>query len=279
MPWVILDGADRAQAEAWRARFPEAWVCARPAQSGYAPCARTGLERARAVGATWALLLNDDVTLAPGALDLLVSAATADPRCGAAAPLLLDAHGRVNSYGLEVNLLGCARDRARGASVEAAIRLAPSSIAASAAALLLRVEALPDEGLDPSYRYYYEDVDLSLGLVDRGWTVRLVPDARALHVESLTIGRGSPRQVHYLARNQVRFLLRTFPARHLTWTLPLSLARLALRPAEHALRGEWRHAWACATASGALLAHLPRRRPMRARTFRQVAPRLRWSRG
>ncbi|MEZ6185511.1 MAG: glycosyltransferase [Planctomycetota bacterium] len=276
-PWVLLDGASEGDADAWRARFPEAQVVACAERRGFAPCAQVGLERARALGAEWALLLNDDVSLDPGALDLLLAAAQADPRAGALAPLLLDPLGRVNSYGLEVNLLGCARDRARGRPAEEALRLAPAAIAASAAALLVRIAALPEgEPLDPGYRYYYEDVDLGLALRDGGWTVRLVPDARGVHLESQSIGRGSPRKAHYLARNQVRFVLRTFPRRHLTWILPLALGRLALRPAVHAAHGEWRHAWATFTAGASLLRALPQRRPMGTRTFRQVAPRLRW---
>jgi len=276
VPCVVLDGAKEAEAEPWRARFPEAWVIARPRQSGFGPCARVGLERARALGAEWALLLNDDVRLEPGALARLLEVARADSRCGAVAPVLLDERGAVNSFGLEVNLLGQARDRARGRTLEEVLRLAPVAIAASGAALLVRVAALEAASLDAAYRYYYEDVDLGLALLDAGWTVRLVPEARAVHLESQTIGAGSARQAHYLARNQVRFLLRTFPARHLVWTLPLSLARLALRPAEHVARGQWAHALACAVAPGALVARLPSRRPMRKRTFRRVVPRLRW---
>ena len=276
VPCVVLDGAREGEAEAWRARSPEAWVIARPRRSGFGPCARVGLERARALGAEWALLLNDDVRLEPGALARLLEVARGDPRCGAAAPVLLDEQGSVTSFGLEVNLLGQARDRARGRSLEEVRRLAPTAIAASGAALLVRVAALEDASFDATYRYYYEDVDLGLALLDAGWTVRLVPGARAVHLESQTIGAGSARQAHYLARNQVRFLLRTFPARHLVWTLSLSLARMALRPTEHALRGQWSQAFACAVAPGALLARLPRRRPMRKRTFRRIVPRLRW---
>lgn len=276
VPCVVLDGAHEGEAEAWRARFPEAWVIARPRRSGFGPCARVGLERARALGAEWALLLNDDVRLEPGALARLLEVARADSRCGAVAPVLVDEQGVVNSFGLEVNLLGQARDRARGRTLEEVRRLAPVAIAASGAALLVRVAALTADAFDAAYRYYYEDVDLGLALRDAGWTVRLVPGARAVHLESQTLGAGSARQAHYLARNQVRFLIRTFPARHLVWTLPLSLARLALRPAGHVARGQVSQALACAAAPAALVVRLPRRRPMGKRTWRQVVPRLRW---
>jgi GT2 family glycosyltransferase len=255
-------------------RAAGAWHVALPAAAGFAGAVSEGLERARLEGAEWILLLNDDVWLEPGCLQALLEDAAADPGLGVLAPLLVAEDGATTA-GIELNWLGQGRDRAAPESERSA---ADGAIAVSGAVLLARPAALA--AWDRGWGFYYEDVDACLAARDQGLGIRVVQRARARHQGSASLGRGSSRQAFYLARNQLRLVLKTFPLPALWASAPLCLGRLALRPWTSLARGE------LAQASGELaaLASLPwllarasrTRRPMHPETFARVTPRLWW---
>lgn len=218
---VVDDGAREPIAP----RCGDAWVVRLERGRGFAPAAALGLERAWLFGADALLLVNDDVVLAPDALERLLGALD-DPRVAAAGPLLAreDEPSRADGFGIELDRLGCGRDRGAGRALEEVAQLDDAPDALTGAALLLRAAAYREVGgLDPGYRFYYEDVDLCLRLVARGWRLRAVASARGTHVHSATIGPGSPRQAFHLARSRLRFL-RSRPAAALR--VPLIAARL-----------------------------------------------------
>lgn len=281
---VVADGPDAAsRAGPVVAGRPDLHLVPLPRRAGYAPATAAGLERALLLGARWVLLLNDDCHLAPDAVTRLLEVG-ADPNVGVVAPLLVAADGgTLESAGLEVNRLGSGRDRLRGALPAAAPSEPFDPVAVTGAALLVRDLALRAAGgLDPSWTFYFEDVDLCLSARDAGFRVRLAPAARAAHTRSATLGRGSPRQAHWLAANQVRLVARRWSAPGLLVALPLALGRAALRPVEAVARGELAVAAAEAAAFLRALARTPgdlaRRRPMRDANARKLTARWRWER-
>lgn len=280
---VVADGPEAAsRAGRVVAGRPGLHLVPLPRRAGYAPATAAGVERALLLGARWVLLLNDDCHLARDALARLLEVG-ADPNVGVVAPLLVGSDGgTLESAGLEVNQLGSGRDRLRGAPPSAAPTEPFDPVAVTGAALLVRDAALRAAGgLDPSWTFYFEDVDLCLAARDAGFRVRLAPAARASHARSATLGRGSARQAHWLAANQVRLVARRWAAPGLLVALPLALGRAALRPVETAARGELVVAAAEAAALLRALARTPgdlaRRRPMGDANARKLSPRWRWS--
>jgi GT2 family glycosyltransferase len=254
----------------------------RPRRTGYAPATAAGVERALLLGARWVLLLNDDCRLAPDAVARLLDVG-ADPNVGVVGPLVVaDDGAALESAGLDVNRLGSGRDRLRGARPDLAPAAPCDPVAVTGAALLVRDVALRAAGgLDPSWRFYFEDVDLCLSVRDAGFRIRLAPAARAVHSRSATLGRGSARQAYWLATNQVRLVARRWGAPALFSALPLALGRAALRPVEAVLRGELAVAAAEAAALVSACVRTPfdlaRRRPVRDATARKLSPAWTWS--
>lgn len=83
-------------------------------------------------------------------------------------------------------------------------------------AVLYRAEVFRQVGLlEESFESYLEDADFGLRCAAQRITGRYVPEARAVHVGSATLGRWHPETVRLMARNQLLLAARHYAARHL----------------------------------------------------------------
>jgi GT2 family glycosyltransferase len=91
-------------------------------------------------------------------------------------------------------------------------------------AVLYRADVFRQVGLlEESFESYLEDADFGLRCAAQGIAGRYVPEARATHIGSATLGRWHPDTVRRIARNQVLLAARHFEAR-LIW--PILVAQL-----------------------------------------------------
>lgn len=172
----------------------------------------------RAVDATesrYILLLNNDVELEPDYVAKLVAALDADPQLGFVTGKLLRATERTHLDG--------AGDAALTAG--AAYRLGNFDrddgqydrqmplLSGCGAAVLYRREAFVNSGgLDLDFFAYLDDLDLALRVQLLGYDGLYLPDARAYHIGSATLGDAlHPRVIEYVTRNQVYLLIKDYP--------------------------------------------------------------------
>jgi GT2 family glycosyltransferase len=174
---------------------------------GFAGGMNAGIQRLSAEGCDAFLLLNNDAWLEPECVALLAEALQ-DPTLAAVGPVILrEADGRVESRGVRTDLRwGWTRLVGHG-------ELPPGgegrewAQALSGAVMMVSRAALERVGpLDEAYFFALEDVDWCLRAADAGLRVAVVPRARAHHVGSQTIGRGSPDRLYYACRNQIRLV-------------------------------------------------------------------------
>ena len=91
-------------------------------------------------------------------------------------------------------------------------------------AVLYRAEVFRQVGLlEESFESYLEDADFGLRCAAQRITGRYVPDARAVHVGSATLGRWHAETVRRMARNQLLLAARHYSA-HYLW--PILVAQL-----------------------------------------------------
>ncbi len=76
---VVLDGCDDGSLEVLKSEAPEVQTVEGDGSLWWSGCVNRGAERARALGATHYLILNDDVLLDQGALHALMTAAMSRP--------------------------------------------------------------------------------------------------------------------------------------------------------------------------------------------------------
>lgn len=131
-------------------------------------------------------LMNPDVNLEPGCLDVLLRQALTDPAQGIWGPKLLREPGILDSAGHDFVRSRRFRDRGMGERDE---NQYPGGdiFAICGAAILLRRDMLEEikllgEYFDEDFFVYHEDTDLCWRAWHQGWRVRYVPDAVATHL-------------------------------------------------------------------------------------------------
>ncbi len=210
------------------------------------------LRRARG---RYALLLNEDSELLPGATLALWQALEEHPRAACAGARLLRADGSAQAcawrFPAPLTALAGALFLHRAFTVQSRGERTREVDWCQSAALLVRAEAAAQVGyLDPDFFVYSDEVDFARRLRDAGWRSLYVPAASAVHHEQLSTGAVPERRIVEMARNRDLYMrkhhspLAALVVRWLTaYTYALrSLAALALPG--HDPRRYWRHATA-----------------------------------
>lgn len=169
----------------------------------------------------YAILLNSDTRVLPGALQTLANFMDAHPQAGACGPLLLNADGSLQPSCHPVLTAG--REFWRLLFLEP---LAPRATypqhrwsRASAhpvevikgACLVLRQEALAQVGLlDERYFMYTEEMDLCHRLLQAGWQNYWVPQAQVIHYGEASSKQASEAMFVALYRSKVQFQRKAF---------------------------------------------------------------------
>lgn len=107
-------------------------------------------------------------------------------------------------------------------------------------------------GLDEMLPFYYEDIDLCWHVRRLGYKVVYAGNSVAMHHESTSFPRNTPRYLFHFHRGRCRFMLKNYPIRQLlTKSLPNELIWFL----HHPVREKWW--WPVVKAYGATLAVLP----------------------
>lgn len=197
---------------------------------GFGAGCNVGAAAAWARGATRVLLLNPDATIDGRSVALLEDVVAREPLT-LAAPVVRRPDGSVWTAG---NRLDLTTGRMLPPSSEST-----SEMAWLSGACLLATAELWQRigGFDDAYFLYWEDVDLSARVTAAGGTLRVVPEAVAIHEvggTQVTTGRArSPLYYYFNIRNR-----QLFAERHLSPPLRRRWSRTALPAArEIVLRG------------------------------------------
>ena len=162
-------------------RFPQVELLRTGSNLGYAGGNNVGLRRALERGADWVLLMNNDAIAEPGIGAALARAAEQRPDAGILACKVLFEDGETVEYA--------------GASFK-------TLVGYSGAAMAISVAALEHGQLAEDLFAYVEDVELSLRLRRRGYSVVFVPDAVVRHKGSAATGGSvSTHNLYYDTRN------------------------------------------------------------------------------
>ncbi len=176
----------------------------------------------------YVFLLNNDVELEPDCLGQLVRALEDNPHYAAAVPKLFQwANPKLlDGVGDEV-LLGGGAYRVGYGELDTGQHDRPEPVfgACAAAALYRRSFLEAMGGFDEDFFAYRDDVDLSLRAQLRGYRFLYVPQARARHHGSATLGSPfHPLVIRLSTRNQLCLLAKDYPATVLFRLAPRLLA-------------------------------------------------------
>jgi GT2 family glycosyltransferase len=183
---IVVDGASQDGSQALvREHFPDVTLLALADNLGFAGAVNRGIEYARARGAQYVALLNNDAVADEHWLGNLIGAAERHPRAGTVTSKFLRYDRRhIDSTGDFYSSWGWAyprgRDEVDSGQYDGAE--AQEVFCGSGGASLYRVAMLQQVGLfDEDYFAYLEDQDLGFRAQMMGWTARYEPTAVAYH--------------------------------------------------------------------------------------------------
>jgi N-acetylglucosaminyl-diphospho-decaprenol L-rhamnosyltransferase len=207
------------------------------------------LRRARG---RYALLLNEDSELLPGATLALWQALQSRPDAACAGAKLLRPDGRAQAcawrFPSPLTALAGALFLHRFYTVQSRGERTREVDWCQSSTLLVRREAAAQVGyLDPDFFVYSDEVDFARRLRDADWCSLYVPQALAVHHEQLATGAVPERRIVELARNRDLYMRKHHSpaaARLVRWLTAYSYALRALAALAlpgHSPRRYWRH--------------------------------------
>jgi len=252
---VVVDNASTDGSPAMvQAEFPEVLVCANQANPGYGAAANQALALCPS---PYALVLNSDTRLQPGALAALGAYLDAHPQAAVVGPRLLNPDGspQLSCYAFPTPLHVFLEESTliRGIGALPGLREAFTHTQTPnrsrrvdwvlGAVLALRRAAVDAvHGFDAAFFLYAEEVDLSYRLRQAGWQTHFTPEATVVHVGGASTRQRRAAMTQQFIRSLMLFYQRHYsPWRQAQLLLIVKgivlarwgrdLARLRLRPA------------------------------------------------
>ena len=200
----------------------------------------------------YALLLNEDSELLPGATLALHEALQERPAAACAGARLLRPDGSPQACAWRFTspwtALAGALLLQRLVTVQSRGKKTHEVDWCQSAALLVRREAAAAVGyLDPDFFVYSDEVDFALRLRKAGWSSLFVPGALAIHQEQLATGAVPERRIVEMSRNRDLYMRKhhsATAARAVRWLTAYAYALralIALALPGHDPRRLWRH--------------------------------------
>jgi len=208
---VVDNGSTDDSVAAVRATYPRVTLIETGENLGYVGGNNVGLEYARAMGADYALLLNNDTEVAPDFLRLLVEAAEANPATGIVGPTIyyFDRPNVVWSAGGDIDWR---RGRTRMIGLDEVDQgqfghtLRPVDFV-TGCAMLIKMSLVEQVGLlDARFFAYYEETEWCVRAARAGFKILHVPQAKIWHKILPEDREASPQVQYYMTRNRLLLL-------------------------------------------------------------------------
>jgi GT2 family glycosyltransferase len=218
--------------------------------------AQSDSELLRRARGRYALLLNEDSELRPGATLALYGALEEHPQAACAGARLVRPDGSAQAcawrFPTPWTALAGALFLHRLLTVQSRGSRTRTVDWCQSSALLVRCAAAAEVGyLDSDFFVYSDEVDFQRRLRDAGWRSLYVPAAVAVHDEQLATDASGERRIVELARNRDRYMRKhhaAVAARAVRWLTAASYALRALAALPRN-RGRARRHWVAVTAT------------------------------
>lgn len=200
---LIDNGSADSSAAVLAKEFAGVKYLALPENLGFAGGFNTGIQYCMQNNAQWIWLLNNDTTVAPESLDVLIAQAIQHPEAavfGAAVHYddVVSGPGQIDFLRAKTYLRPLKDFDSKAITSEWL----------SGSNLLLRCTALVDENyiFDPGYFLYFEDTEFCTRIRKHGWKCLYIPEARIYHKgNASTSGELSYWRAYYYTRNRLLF--------------------------------------------------------------------------
>ena len=190
---IVVDNASSdGSVEAFRREFPEVEILVQERNLRFAGGNNAGIRRALDEEAEFVVLLNNDTTVHPAFIDVLLERMWSDPACGMAAPKIYyyDAPNTVWFAGGEISFwTGTMKHTGIRKEDGCRFNKAHTIDYASGCCVIVRASVITKVGmLDEAYFMYGEDADWCMRIRNAGYAIWYEPAAKVWHKLSVSAG-------------------------------------------------------------------------------------------
>jgi GT2 family glycosyltransferase len=217
--YVVDNNSADSSAEMVRQEFPRVRFFANQENLGFAAANNQVLST---VSARQYLLLNPDTKIVPGALHVLREFLKGNPQIGVAAPQLLNRDGSIQRScrsfptlaGMALELTGLSRlfPHAKASNykmMDFDHTYARQVDQPEGACLLVRKEVFDQVGLfDEHFFMLFEEVDWCYRVMQAGWKIWFVPQAKVIHFYGQSIKQVKAKMIYHSHRGFFRYLMK-----------------------------------------------------------------------
>jgi GT2 family glycosyltransferase len=199
---LVENSTDHEIIDAIRVQFPDIEILVTGRNLGYAGGNNAGILHAMEREPEYIFLLNNDISVKPDTLAILVHELETHRDCAACQPLVVYAEnpGVIWSAGTKMHL-GYPRLYLKNSSRRPEQSGEPP-FGLVGCALLFRASVFKDIGLfDESLFLMHEETDWCIRAKEMGYSLRVVPAAQVQHKVSATLGSLSAPYLYYVSRN------------------------------------------------------------------------------
>jgi GT2 family glycosyltransferase len=226
---VVDNGSTDGSEDAIRAAYPSVTVVRTEKNLGPSGGGNLGFRWALDHSYDYALILNNDIEVAPDFVRQLVAVAESDPRIGIVGPkayyfwqrdTIWSAGGRLRFAEAVTS------ERGMGLVDRGQFDVDDDVEYVNGCAMLVKRAVFEQIGLwDPSYQLCFEDADFSLRARRAGWRIRYAHLAKLWHMVSTSTGGYVPAKTFHSARSTALFVRRfATPGQRLAARLMMALA-------------------------------------------------------
>ncbi|MGB9006384.1 MAG: glycosyltransferase family 2 protein [Candidatus Aminicenantales bacterium] len=213
---VLVDNGSRdGSATALKKEFSQYKLLSNPVNLGFAGGNNVGIEFALKAGADYILLLNNDATVSPDFLDVLVEFGQGHEQAGILGPKVFfyNQPGKIWSMGGyfrrakgSMNTLGHNQPDSDRFQRNIEVDYVPGC------AILIKRDVFEKIGLlDEDYFFFAEESDFCLRAKKNGFQVFVVPASRIWHKASQALGHVySPLYIYFRSRNRLLLVFKNF---------------------------------------------------------------------
>ncbi len=218
---VVDNGSEDGSVEVIKAEFSDVIVIENEKNTGFAAASNQGMNRALEIGAEYIYFLNNDATISPDCITILVDIFNETHEVGAVAPFIMY-HDNPDLIWYGGGIVRFWRGRIAHKYIRKYLNTRTFTMAETdyitGCAMMIRRKAVEQcGGFDLSFGIYSEDVDLSLRLRKMGWQLWVTPTAKAYHKVSVSSGGElSPLKAFHRGRSNA-FLIKRWAK---WWELP-----------------------------------------------------------
>lgn len=236
---IIVDNAQTGDdTEQYRKHLPKAVVINSDTNLGFAGANNLGIKAAKG---EYIFLLNNDTEIAQGTIEHLLDCFNSAD-IGAVSPVL-----RYHSQPDKIQFAGFTEINPVTGRNEIINEVEKAGVISSpyfhGAAVMIPKRVIEACGLMPeAYFLYYEELDWSRMIREKGYQIRVCTTTSVMHKESVTTGKNSPLKTYYQTRNRVAFMNKySTPIQKLLFNLFFHSISIPANIMGYVLRGKKEH--------------------------------------